>query len=44
MNKHNFCVYIDTFSSNIVGTLYHLKGILFKINQKNNDNKINRNK
>ena len=45
MNKYNFCVYIDTFSSNIVGTLYHLKGIVFKINKKKtaNDNKINNN-
>jgi hypothetical protein len=37
-------VYIETFSRNIVGTLYHLKGIVFKINKKNaNDNKINNN-
>jgi hypothetical protein len=36
------CIY--AFSSNIVGTLFHLKGILFKINQKTaNDNKINNN-
>ena len=35
---------IDTFSISIVGTLYHLKGSLFKINLKTaNDNKINSN-
>jgi hypothetical protein len=27
-------VCIDTFSSNIIGILYHLKGSLFKINLK----------
>jgi hypothetical protein len=37
-------VCIDTISSNIVGTLYHLKGSLFKINLKTaNDKKVNSN-
>jgi hypothetical protein len=38
-------VCIDTFSSNIVGILYHLKASLFKINIKtaNNKKKINSN-
>ena len=36
---------IDTFSSNIVGTSYLLKGSLFKINPKTaNDKKKNNNK
>jgi hypothetical protein len=34
-------VCIDTSSSNTVGTLYHLKGSLFKINPKTaNDKKL----
>ena len=45
--KHNFCsnLDLDTFSSNIVGTSYHLKGRLFKINPKtaNDKKKINSN-
>jgi hypothetical protein len=32
-------VCIDTISSNIVGTLYHLKGSLFKINLKTANDK-----
>jgi hypothetical protein len=32
---------IDTFSSNIVGILYHLKGSLFKINLKTANDKQN---
>ena len=31
---NRIAVCIDTFSSNIVGTLYHLKGSLFQINLK----------
>ena len=41
--KQNFCSNLDlnTFSNNIIGTSYHLKGNLFKINPKTaNDNKI----
>ena len=41
-NIISVCIY--TFSSNIVGTLNHLTGSLFKINKKTaNDNKINSN-
>jgi hypothetical protein len=32
-------LYIDTFSSNIVGILYHLKGSLLKINLKTTNDK-----
>jgi hypothetical protein len=34
--KQNFCsnLDLDTFANNIVGTSYHLKGSLFKINPK----------
>ena len=32
---------LDTFSNNIVGTLFHLKGSLFKINPKTANDKKN---
>ena len=32
---------LDTFSNNIVGTSYHLKGNLFKINPKTANDKKN---
>ena len=34
-----YSVCIDTFSSRIVGTLYHLKGSLFKLNLKTANDK-----
>ena len=40
-NRISVC--IDTFSSRIVGTLYHLKESLFKINIKTASNKKNNN-
>jgi hypothetical protein len=40
-NRISVC--IDTFSSSIVGTLYHLKASIFNINLKTANNKKNNN-
>jgi hypothetical protein len=45
-SKQNVCsnLDLDTFSNNIVGTSYHLKGSLFQINHKTaNEKKFNSN-